>query len=100
MKTVERIEYLPWTQLREPLKVVSEGLLQIAKDTPLAGITINVRLEDSYFPDKNKNYNLVILTDEELNRLEGKTGLNSEEVKEKSNTLKDIKYLEEAGWLR
>jgi hypothetical protein len=66
MKELLKIKYSSQAQLREKQPSDVE-LLQISERAGVVNFNINV--PGSYFSDKNKNYNLVILTDEELKGL-------------------------------
>jgi hypothetical protein len=69
MKKILKIKYSPQARLKETNLDVE--LLEISEKVNLVNLKLNV--SGSYFSDKNKNYNLVLLTDEELKGLEGKT---------------------------
>ena len=72
MKKIFRLEYVSQEQLKEdfPTDVSCSRML---KDSTSSLKSITIQLPDYCLSDKSRNYNLVILTDEELKGLEGKT---------------------------
>jgi len=70
MKELLKIKYSSQEKLNEK-NLLNVELLEISERAGLVNLNLNV--PSSYFSDKNKNYNIVILTDEELKGLEGKT---------------------------